>query len=140
MYVLKKILSILSLTGLILILANAVPLFAQNGTVVEVINSSPDHAIFAELLDTSELDQVISQDGPYTVIAPTDNAFQELDLNLGELRNTPDQAQDVVMEHLFQGEVLARDAENALDIMIIQGDIRASNGIIHITDEVIGQD
>lgn len=37
----------------------------------------------------------------------------------------------------FQGEVSAEEAEPFLGIEIKEGDIEASNGIVHTTDEVI---
>ena len=122
------------------LIAGVQQITAQEGTVVDVIETSNEHTILEDLLETSKFNRVISQEGPYTVIAPTDEAFRQMDVDLDEVRNNQEQAQDIVMEHLFEGEVLANDAENALGIAISKGDIRATNGIIHITDEVIVQD
>lgn len=112
---------------------------AQSETVVDIVNNSSDHTILADLLKTTELDRIISQKGPFTVIAPTNKAFQDMDADIEQLRNNREQAHEVVLEHLFQGEVTARDAEQALNVKITQGDIRASNGIVHVTDKVIGE-
>lgn len=112
---------------------------AQSGTVVDVINDSEDHTILAELLETTELNNVIAQEGPFTVIAPTDEAFESMGADLDELRNNPEQAQNVVIGHLFQGEVPASDVEPALEIQVAEGDIPASNGLVHVIDEVIMQ-
>lgn len=51
---------------------------AQHGDVVDVVNQSDDHTIFASMLAETELDAVISEQGPFKVIAPTDAAFEEL--------------------------------------------------------------
>jgi uncharacterized surface protein with fasciclin (FAS1) repeats len=110
---------------------------AQSGSVVDVINESDDHTILAELLQETELDQVIGQQGPFTVLAPTDDAFEAMGPQLEELRENPEQAQNVVIGHLFQGEVPADEAEPALNIEIEEGDIPASNGLVHVVDEVI---
>jgi uncharacterized surface protein with fasciclin (FAS1) repeats len=136
----KKALSFLYMLAFFFLIAGVQQITAQEGTVVDVIETSNEHTILKDLLESSEFNRVISQEGPYTVIAPTDEAFRKLDVNLDELRSNQQQAQDIVMEHLFEGEVLAKDVENALGIEISQGDIRASNGIIHITEEVIGQE
>jgi uncharacterized surface protein with fasciclin (FAS1) repeats len=112
---------------------------AQSGTVVDVINDSEDHTILAELLETTELNNVIAQEGPFTVIAPTDEAFEAMGSDLDELRNNPEQAQNVVIGHLFQGEVPASDVEPALEVEVAEGDIAASNGLVHVVDEVIMQ-
>jgi uncharacterized surface protein with fasciclin (FAS1) repeats len=110
---------------------------AQSGNVVDVINESDDHTILAELLETTELNNVIAQQGPFTVVAPTDAAFEEMGSELDELREDPERAQNVVIGHLFQGEVPAEEAEPALNIEVTEGDIPASNGLVHITDTVI---
>lgn len=110
---------------------------AQSGTVVDVISESNDHTILAELLEETELNNVISQPGSFTVIAPTDAAFEELGSELDELRANPQQLQNVVIGHLFQGEVPASDVEPNLGVEVVEGDIPASNGLVHVTDEVV---
>ncbi|PKD43399.1 fasciclin domain-containing protein [Rhodohalobacter barkolensis] len=110
---------------------------AQSGNVVDVINESDDHTILSELLEITELNNVIAQQGPFTVVAPTDAAFEEMGSELDELREDPERAQNVVIGHLFQGEVPAEEAEPALNIEISEGDIPATNGLVHITDTVI---
>jgi uncharacterized surface protein with fasciclin (FAS1) repeats len=45
--------------------------------------------------------------------------------------------QNVVIGHLFQGEVSAEEAEPALEVSILEGDIPASNGLVHVVDEVM---
>lgn len=110
---------------------------AQSGNVVDVINESDDHTILSELLEITELNNVIAQQGPFTVVAPTDAAFEELGSELDALREDPEQAQNVIIGHLFQGEVPAEEAEPALNIEITNGDIPATNGLVHVTDTVI---
>jgi uncharacterized surface protein with fasciclin (FAS1) repeats len=106
-------------------------------SVVDVINASEDHTIFSELLEESELDNVIAQPGPFTVVAPTDEAFEAMGDELDQIRENPDALQNVVIGHLFQGEVTAEEAEPALGITVETGDIPASNGLVHVTNEVI---
>ena len=113
---------------------------AQSGSVVDVINESDDHTILAELLETTELNNVIAQQGPFTVVAPTDAAFEEIGDELDELRQDPEQAQNILKGHLFQGEVPAEQTEPALNIEITNGDIQATNGLVHVTDTVIIND
>lgn len=112
---------------------------AQSGNVVDVINESEDHTILSELLEITELNNVIAQEGPFTVIAPTDEAFEAMGAELEEIKANPEQAQNIVIGHLFQGEVSAADVEPALEIKVIQGDIPASNGLVHVVDVVIMQ-
>lgn len=112
---------------------------AQSGTVVEVINDSENHTILSELLEITELGNVISQQGPFTVIAPTDEAFESMGPQLEELKNNPEQAESVVIGHLFQGQVSAAEVEPALEIEVAEGDIQATNGLVHVVDQVITQ-
>jgi uncharacterized surface protein with fasciclin (FAS1) repeats len=137
MKLLKKTSVLFSAIFSLLLIAGLNISVAQSGSVVDVINESDDHTILAELLQETELDQVIAQQGPFTVVAPTDDAFEALGPQLDDLRESPEQAQNVVIGHLFQGEVPADDAEPALNIQIEEGDIPASNGLVHVVDEVI---
>lgn len=135
---LKKYSSIFSVFALLFAFAFTVnSVHAQEGDIMEVINSSDDHTVFASLLAEANLDDAISDQGPYTVIAPTDEAFEAMGEELEQLRADPDRLQNVLIGHLFQGEVTAEDAEPALGINIIEADKQASNGLVHITDEVI---
>lgn len=135
---LKKYSSIFSVFALLFAFAFTVnSVHAQEGDIIEVLNSSDDHTVFASLLTEANLDDAISDQGPYTVIAPTDEAFEAMGEELEQLRADPDRLQNVLIGHLFQGEVTAEDAEPALGINITEADKQASNGLIHITDEVI---
>lgn len=110
---------------------------AQSGNVVEVINDSEDHTVFAQMLADTELDNVIAQQGPFTVVAPTDAAFEALGADLEQIQADPERMQNIVIGHLFQGEVPATDVEPALEVEVADGDIPASNGLVHVIDEVI---
>lgn len=110
---------------------------AQDNSVIEVVESSEDHTVFAELLNETGLSDAVASEGPFTVVAPTDEAFESMDADLHELRENSDQLQTVLIGHLFQGKIQSSEAETALDIEFTQGDIEASNGVVHITDEVI---
>ena len=110
---------------------------AQDGDVVEIVNQSEDHTIFASMLAETELDAVISEQGPFTVLAPTDDAFEALGEDLQQIQADPERMQNIVIGHLFQGEVTAEEAGPAIDVEIEQGDIGASNGLVHVIDSVI---
>lgn len=110
---------------------------AQDGDVVEIVNQSEDHTIFASMLAETELDAVISEQGPFTVIAPTDEAFEALGEELEQIQSDPERMQNIVIGHLFQGEVTADEAGPAIDVEIEEGDIKATNGLVHVTSSVI---
>lgn len=135
---LKKVSSIFSVFALMFAFAFTVnSAHAQDGNVVDVINESDDHTIFSELLAETNLDDAISDQGPFTVIAPNDEAFEALGDELEQIKADPDMLQNLLIGHLFQGENTAEDVEPALGVNIITGDIPASNGLVHVTDEVL---
>jgi uncharacterized surface protein with fasciclin (FAS1) repeats len=110
---------------------------SAQGTVVDVISQSEDHTIFAGLLADTELDNVIAQPGPYTVVAPTDDAFEAMGDELDQIRDNPQAIQNIVIGHLFQGEVTSAEIEDHLGIEISEGDVQATNGVVHISNQVI---
>lgn len=121
----------------VFLIAGFSSLQAQNDNVVEVVNNSEDHTIFSELLAETGLSDVVSQQGPFTVVAPKDEAFEALGPELDEIRSNPDRLQNVVISHLFQGEVTADEVGPSLGVEVDEGDIPASNGLVHTTNEVI---
>ncbi|REL39055.1 fasciclin domain-containing protein [Rhodohalobacter sp. SW132] len=138
MKTLKKASSVFSIFALMFAFAFTANIAqAQDGNVVDVINSSDDHTIFASLLEESNLDDAISDQGPFTIIAPNDEAFEAMGEELDQLRADPDMLQNMLIGHLFQGENTAEDVEPALGVEIIEGDIPASNGLVHVTNEVL---
>lgn len=108
----------------------------QAQDVVEVVNESEDHTVFAELLEEAELKDLLKQEGPYTVLAPTNDAFEQVE-DLETLKEDKEQLQTVIVGHLFQGQIASADVEQARDINITDGDIEASNGTVHVVDEVL---
>jgi len=134
----QKYFSVLSILALIFTFALTTnSATAQDKTVVEVVEASENHTIFAELLNETNLGDAIADQGPYTIIAPTDQAFENLGDDLEQIRQDSERLQTIVVGHLFQGEVQAADAEPALGVEITEGDIPASNGLVHVTNEVI---
>ena len=98
--------------------------------------------------------------GPFTVFAPTDEAFAKLPHGaLDNLLANPDQLKEVLLFHVVPGKVLAADVVN-LDQAVTAGgkllpvhvshgnvfvgeakvvatDVKASNGVIHVIDTVL---
>lgn len=110
----------------------------------------------ADLVDT------LKSEGPFTVFAPTDEAFAKLPAGTVENLLKPEnkeQLQAVLLYHVVPGKVMASDvvklstAKTANDMnlsitvdgkavkvnesLIIQTDIMTSNGIIHVIDTVM---
>ncbi|MEX0610232.1 MAG: fasciclin domain-containing protein [Balneolaceae bacterium] len=107
-----------------------------DGDVVEVVKGSDDHSIFVGLLEDTELEGLLKQEGPYTVLAPTDEAFEKLE-NFEELKEDSERLQNIIIGHLYNGEISSADVENAKAVEISDGDIEASNGVVHVVEEVL---
>jgi len=135
---------------------------SNDPTTFEIISESPDHTILEDLLLSSGLDQALNS-GIYTVFAPTDSAFGNIDTsNLSD-----SQLKNILLNHVVQGaaessnlfttylNTLAVESlsgvENNLSLYVNVGtditlngqsvvtgpDNLASNGVVHIVDEVI---
>lgn len=109
--------------------------------------------------DRAGLSDVLEQEGPYTVFAPSDEAFAKLPAGAVEsLLAAPETLADVVNYHLvpgrmtaadiarrvsaetLQGEDLAISNNGAVRIdgaRLVTGDIEAANGVIHVIDRVL---
>lgn len=122
---------------------------------------------FGKLLQAAEAAGIKSKltgDGPYTLFAPSDAAFSTLDETLLEELMKPENKEELaelLQAHIVPGKVLAVDLKNSWpgkilkdarggelsvantdaimvgDARIVQYDIAASNGVIHVIDAVI---
>ena len=117
-------------------------------------NSLVSSVIQAELLET------LQGDGPFTVFAPTDQAFTDAGIDLASLDNPEGKAAlaDILLYHVLDGEVPAANVTDCLSATAINGnplsftvgdtvmvngatvtatDVPTSNGIIHVIDKVL---
>ncbi len=134
----------------------------QGETIVDIAASNPDFSTLVDLVTQAGLVETLSGDGPFTVFAPTNDAFAKVDpATVSALTADPQGAlTDVLKLHVISGEVTAADAtaaagtcvdtlggkvkvEQSGDNLTIGGativdtDIEASNGVIHVLDGVI---
>lgn len=132
----------------------------QKKDVVETAVAAGSFNTLARALEAADLVDVLKGEGPYTVFAPTDEAFAKLPKGaLDGLLANPDQLKQVLLLHVVPGKVMAADvvkmqtAKSAEgsdlsikvgsnkvmvnDSTITKTDIEASNGVIHVIDRVI---
>ncbi len=134
-----------------------------SNTVVDVAMENQDFSILANAIGEAGLVEPLSADGPFTVFAPNNDAFQAfLDVNnlqVTDLLNSPDLGA-ILQYHVVSGEVPSSAVEsgsvNALNgelfyisidpegsiwingsAQVISADINASNGLIHALNNVI---
>ncbi|SDG69414.1 fasciclin domain-containing protein [Psychroflexus sediminis] len=131
-------------------------------TTLQIIQNSPNHTILEQLLDDAGLSQTLN-DGVYTIFAPTDDAFG----NINTSSLSADQARNLLLNHVLVGAAMSSNLitsyqttlateqisgnENPLSLYVNVGseitlngistvtgpDNLATNGVVHIVDEVI---
>ncbi|NLW92963.1 MAG: fasciclin domain-containing protein, partial [Syntrophomonadaceae bacterium] len=131
-------------------------------SIVEIAVGNPDFSTLVAALQAAELVDALSAEGPFTVFAPTDDAFAALPEGTVESLLLPENKQaltDILLYHVVAGKVMAEDvvtlteAETVLgqnvtitvedgkvfinDAEVIITDIETSNGVIHVIDAVI---
>lgn len=138
-------------------------------SVHEVEADIVDLAVATEFLSTlvaavkaGDLVDVLKGDGPFTVFAPTNEAFAKLPAGTVENLLKPEnkaQLVSVLTYHVVPGKVMSKDLKNGQKAKTVQGseitvtlkdgkaminnatvtaaDIEASNGVVHVIDTVI---
>ena len=143
---------------------------AKHASATETATETSTQAIFplaeqagfttlAAAVKAAGLDQTLTNDGPFTVFAPTDEAFAKLPEGTVEnLLANPEQLKKVLLYHVVSGDVKAaqvvnldkaktlngaevaintRDGVMVGDANVIKTDITASNGTVHVIDTVL---
>lgn len=149
----------LFLTGAIVVAgAWAVPAHAQ--TIVEVAQSDDDFSALVDAVVDQGLVDTLNSDGPFTVFAPTNDAFADLpDYLTNTLASEPDLLTDILLYHVVPGEFFSGDVLNERTLSTAQSerlrvndthdgafinrselialDIDADNGVVHVVDRVL---
>jgi uncharacterized surface protein with fasciclin (FAS1) repeats len=138
---------------------------SKYGEGSDIITTAVDAGSFntlAAALTAAGLVDVLKGDGPFTVFAPTDDAFAKLPAGTVESLLKPenkDQLISILTYHVVPGKVEAADVVKldsaktvqggkvAIDVRdgnvfvdqakVVQTDVGASNGVIHVIDSVI---
>ncbi|PKM64784.1 MAG: hypothetical protein CVU96_01125 [Firmicutes bacterium HGW-Firmicutes-20] len=134
--------------------------FVLYPSIVDVALNNPDFSILVAALQKAGLVDALLGEGPFTVFAPTNAAFEALLEALGitaeQLLAQPDLAK-VLLFHVISGKVMSTDLTNGLmaatlngesvtftegswfvqDAEIIAVDIETGNGVIHVINKVI---
>lgn len=116
----------------------------------------------AAALKAAGLVDTLKSEGPFTVFAPTDEAFAKLPAGTVETLLKPEnkaRLQTILTYHVVPGKVMAREVVKLKEVKTVEGrhigiktdsggvmvnnarvtkaDIEASNGVIHVIDTVI---
>jgi len=130
------------------------------GSIVDIAVADGRFETLVAALQEAELVETLSNEGPFTVFAPTDDAFAKLPEGTVDalLADIP-ALTDILLYHVVEGAVLAEDvvmleeAETLLgetvsirvendmvyinDAQVIITNIQADNGVIHVIDTVL---
>jgi uncharacterized surface protein with fasciclin (FAS1) repeats len=129
-------------------------------TIVDIATSAGSFKTLTAALEAADLVDVLKGEGPFTVFAPTDEAFAALpEGTLEELLKPENKAKlvKILTYHVVPGAVMSTDLKAGAvatvegsevtialgdsvkvdGAQVIQADIKASNGVIHVIDQVI---
>jgi uncharacterized surface protein with fasciclin (FAS1) repeats len=150
-FIMKKIL-------LAIIVAFGMSVSAQAKDIVETAVGAGTFKTLATALGAAGLVDTLKGKGPFTVFAPTDEAFAKIPkADLDALLKDKAKLTSVLTYHVLAGKVMAADvkagkvktvqgsmltASNSMGVMVdnakvIKTDITADNGVIHVIDTVI---
>ena len=131
-------------------------------TIVGVAAGNPDFSTLVAAVQAAGLAETLSGSGPYTVFAPTNEAFDDLPAGLVDALLLPENKEvltQILTYHVVEGEVMSADVQpgkvptvegsdltirvqkdgdvkvNRADVEAV--DVVASNGVIHVIDEVL---
>ncbi|WP_407330620.1 fasciclin domain-containing protein [Enterovibrio sp. 27052020O] len=129
--------------------------------IVEIAASNPDFSTLVAAVKAAGLVETLQGKGPFTVFAPTNDAFAKLPAGTVEsllLPENKDKLISILTYHVVPGKVMAADVVAMTEAPTVQGnmikvdasngvkvdnanvvatDIVASNGVIHVIDNVI---
>lgn len=128
--------------------------------IVTIAVDAGNFKTLAAALTETGLVEALQSDGPFTVFAPTDDAFAKLpEGTLETLINDKETLKKILLYHVVAGEVTSKEVVNLtkaetlagknIKIKVIEGsvminnskvigaDIMASNGVIHVIDTVL---
>ena len=134
---------------------------AQNKNIVELAVGTESLSTLVTAVKAAGLVETLSGEGPFTVFAPTNEAFAALPAGTLETLLKPENKQmliDVLTYHVVGAKVMSTDLSNGQTAATVQGenimvdlsdgvmisgakvaaaDVKASNGVVHVIDKVI---
>jgi transforming growth factor-beta-induced protein len=139
------------------------PAEEASDTIVDIAVADGRFTTLVAALQAAGLVETLSGEGPFTVFAPTDDAFALLPAGTLDSLLLPENKQqltDILLYHVVSGKVMAADVVGLTSaptvlgkdititvkdgnvylndtVMVIITDIEASNGVIHVIDAVL---
>jgi uncharacterized surface protein with fasciclin (FAS1) repeats len=128
-------------------------------SIVDTAAATPQLSTLAKLINDAGLAETLRGTGPFTVFAPTDEAFKAVPAaTMAQLASNRDMLRSVLTYHVVPGKVMAANvktgpaktvqgADVALsragsfvtveEAVVTQADVDATNGVVHVIDRVL---
>jgi uncharacterized surface protein with fasciclin (FAS1) repeats len=128
-------------------------------TIADTAARTPQLSTLNKLINDAGLSDTLRSAGPFTVFAPSDEAFKAVPAKLmAELAADKEMLKAVLTYHVVPGKLMAADAKNTNlktvqganvglakagsfvtveEAMVTQADVGATNGVIHVIDKVL---
>lgn len=135
---------------------------AKAQDIVDLAAGNENLSTLVAAVKAGGLVDVLKSDGPFTVFAPTDDAFAALPAGTLESLLKPenkDKLVAILKYHVVSGKVMSTDLKNGMEAGTVEGekikvtlndkgakinnanvvaaDVKASNGVVHVIDQVI---
>lgn len=154
----KKITSMIALAITLVLSGNSL---AQDKDIVELAAGTEDLSTLVTAVKAAGLVETLQSEGPFTVFAPTNAAFEALPDGVLDMLLKPenkDKLKSVLTYHVLAGEVMSKDVKTmkaktvegskaqvtvkGKNVMVdsakvVMADVNASNGVVHVIDAVI---
>lgn len=127
--------------------------------ITDTAARAPQLTTLARLIRDAGLEDTLRAGGPFTVFAPSDEAFKAVPAaTMQELARNPQLLKDVLTFHVLPGKVMSGEVKNGNaktlqganvslsragsfvtveDAVVTQADVPATNGIVHVIDRVL---
>ncbi|MGQ9657716.1 MAG: fasciclin domain-containing protein [Fimbriimonadales bacterium] len=128
-------------------------------TIVDIAVQAGSFKTLVQAVQAAGLVETLSGEGPFTVFAPTDEAFAQIPQDtLQAVLANKEQLTAILTYHVVPGKLMAADVVRSTQLQTVQGqsitvsteggvrvddanvvqtDIEADNGVIHVIDRVI---
>lgn len=148
-----------ALAGLLLALAGCASVGPAPASIAEVAAKTPQLSTLNRLIAEAGLADTLRGSGPYTVFAPSDEAFKAMPpKTMGELAGDKERLRQVLTYHVLPGRFAAADLKNGSakslsgatlslaragtmvtveEAVVVQADVAATNGVVHVIDRVL---
>ncbi len=141
--------------------ATTAPAATSGETIAAAAAATPDLSTLVAALKAADLVETLEGEGPYTVFAPTNEAFAEIQPTVDKLLEpaNKDELTKVLTYHVVPGTYTSADLKNGQKLKTVEGqdltvsikggtvkvndatvekaDIETSNGVVHIIDGVL---